>query len=140
MLLIPVLVLMIAALVARGTLADYKPRLRTKSGESPAEARTILLGTYRVYMWVLRFSVVEVLLHRLVGKDFPAFLVWAGAAGGAIVLILAHAVYWRLGYDGRRWLLVLGHLSGLVGLMECHSSLHDQIRAIAPEAREEVSG
>lgn len=133
-----VLTTLIAALWARGTLVGRKPSLRSRPGESEKEARLLLLGTYRAYTWALWITVVGAVISRLHWLGEPAWMHWLSIISGIALLPLAHALYWRLGYDSRRWVMVLGHLSGLFGLTECYAVLQREVLAVAPEAESGV--
>lgn len=139
----PIIVLVVLftwALWVRRTLRDRKPTLRTKSGESRQEASLILLGTYRVYSWTLAAAVGAVMVRGILGEYAPWWLPPAGAACGILMLILARAVYWRLGYSEGRLILVLGHLSGLFALGECLYVLSHEVHHVTRAGSDVAEG
>jgi hypothetical protein len=120
LLLAPVLLVLILAFGAR-FLCRTQPQPRRKPRESEAEARVILLGTYRVYTWLVLLVALSVAVGWLTGEQPDSLPAWYGvilAAVGSALLAVSHALYWRLGYDRRRWLFVLGHLTGAFCLAE----------------------
>lgn len=121
------------ALVARGTAMGHRAVIRTKPGESPAEAKLILLGTFRIYTWAMALTAL-IWLVRITGalpQDEHA-LRMATAVGTIITLSLSGPIYWRLGYDWRMSLMIIGHQSILFPLTE-YGALCEDIRRAAPE-------
>lgn len=106
------------------------PRLRLKPGESEAEARLILQGTYRVYTWLTWLMVVSnVLLY------FNRALVWStvGAVHAVLFvlwLVLARAIYWRLSYDWRTAVFLVGHVTMLFAISEVLYALPLDLREL----------
>jgi hypothetical protein len=137
MLLAPVvLVLLIASFGARFFTRAPVVGVRMKPGESLAEAHTILLGTFRVYSWLVWFVMATVVVGVITGNRADALPVWYQVLltiGSAALLVVAHALYWRLGYDRRRWLFVLGHLSGAFCLAEYFWALRRDMEAYLTE-------
>jgi hypothetical protein len=111
--------------VAFTTRSSYGRELtpRRKPGEQEAEAKLILLGTYRVYTWSVWISVVTAVIGLVSQWHAPGWVRWPAVGANVLELGLAHALYWRLGYDWRRWLLIAGHFSGVVALAECYYAI-----------------
>lgn len=105
---------------------------RTKAGETPDEVRVILLGTYRVYTWLAVLAALPTAWRLATGENLleplGAFR-WVDLAFLAIRMALAWSLYWRLGYGGRRWLFVIGQISGLFCLAEAFWPLRLDIQA-----------
>lgn len=126
------LTVLMAPFVVR--LVPHPPRAypRRKPGEGEDEARVIMLGTYRIYTYLAVLSAVPT-AYRLVTGDSVMELVfwfrWADLALWALRSALAWALYWRLGYDGRRWLFAMGQVSGLFCLAEAFWPLRLDIQA-----------
>lgn len=122
-------VLFVVAILTR--LRTPRPNLlRQKPGESESEARLILLGTYRFYSWTLLAAVVLAILLP-VGDRIGSWLGELMAVVGIAVMLMSHAVYWRLGYGWQRVIFALGHASVLFGLMECYGPLGREVQAHA---------
>ena len=125
-------IVFVAAVLTRGR-TPIPGVLRQKPGESEAEARLILLGTYRFYSWLVPVVVVGALIVLPIRGQAGIWLTRADGALAIVVMILAHALYWRLGYGGRRWLFALAHLSGLFALLECYGPLGREVTSHAGE-------
>lgn len=128
-----VVVILVLFLAAYGVRMTYKqrPAPRQKAGESAAETRVIVLGTFRVYTWLVWLS-VALGIFGLLAPGFDGFDI-AALISGAILMLVAHALYWRLGYDSRRWLFVIAHLSGAFAIAELSYALQHDIRSFAKE-------
>lgn len=136
--LVAAVLLVAASFWARFTYRQpLKPR--TKPGEGPAEARVMLLGTYRVYTWLIWLVVAASFLSLVSEKVTVTLPLWANAIlllGWGALLCLAHALYWRLGYDWRRWIFVAGHLTGVFCFAEYLWAFRRDIQAfLDPERR-----
>jgi hypothetical protein len=98
--------------------------LRLKSGESLAEARLLLTGTFRVYSWfgwVNLTMILGDLLARVAGDSAPPLRPWYVAVHLLVLTIqalLAHALYWRLGFGRERITYMLCHFSGIFVFVE----------------------
>ncbi|HYG57553.1 MAG TPA: hypothetical protein VD902_05745 [Symbiobacteriaceae bacterium] len=131
-LLLGLLVVLMAPFVVR--LVPQGPRAfpRLKPGETEAEARMILLGTYRVYTWLAVVAILPTAYRLATGDsltDLIHWYLWAELVLLAFRLVLAASLYWRLGYDGRRRLFILGQVSGLFCLAEAFWPLRMDIQA-----------
>lgn len=134
------LVLFVVALTVRA-VSRTRPLPRRKTGEPDAEARLITLGTYRAYTWLAVITVGLGLLELWMAKTaVPTWLAVLTAVSRGAVMLLALSLYWRLGYDNRRWLFVAGHLSGLFIAAEFLFALRQDIAhfmdATAPEGHD----
>lgn len=122
------LMLMAAGFATRFSCRQ-RPLPRRKAGESEAEAHIILLGTFRVYSWLIWINVLAVPLYFLplgwFGPVYQAILILAFIA----TILITRALYWRLGYDSRRVFLVLGHLSGIFILSEYFFAVQGDVHA-----------
>lgn len=133
------LVLLVAALAVRRGIRE-RPRPRRIAGENPAEFRVMVLGGYRLYSWLVWLAVVLNVLGVGLRQSYitPApWYSWLALLSFGIVLILAARVYWRLGYDSRRWWLVLGHVSLFFGLLELYGPLKSDIESYLDKVRGE---
>lgn len=126
------IVLLVAAPATRGAFRGQRPILRTKPGESPAEAKVILLGSFRFYSWAMGAAVSAWVLQRI-GEFDSVFLTLLGLGSFLAMLLLSNAMYWRLGYDRRRWLMALCHVSALFALFEYYVGLRRDLHYVAPE-------
>lgn len=109
----------------------HRPELRLKSGEARAEARLVLLGTYRVYTWLVLITLGFGVAAAALGTDGPWWLSALTVLFGILQVMTAHAIYWRLGYDWRRWIFALAHLTIMFGLSEYLFAIrHDLSRFI----------
>jgi hypothetical protein len=115
---VPMLLEMIVRMVVR-----HEPRLRLKPGEKEAEASLLTLGSYRIYTWLIWVQVLFWIL-QMIGRPAP---LWLSGPLLAAELLLAHAVYWRLGFGWSRFFLVLGHISGVVALTEAYYFLRIEL-------------
>lgn len=94
---------------------------RCKPGETEDEARVILLGTYRVYTYLAVLAAIPTAYRLATGENLvgPAgWLRWVDIALLGARVLLGWSLYWRLGYGARRWLFVVGQISGLFCLAE----------------------
>lgn len=94
---------------------------RVKPGEAESEARVILLGSYRIYTYLAVLAVVPTAYRLVTGENLmePAgWYRWIDMVLLCLRMAVAWALYWRLGYGARRWLFVLGQISGLFCLAE----------------------
>ena len=123
-------VIFLAAVVTRGRTPS-PGILRLKPGEAEAEGKLILLGTYRLYSWLALVIVLSGLIVLPIRGLIGTWLVWADGALAVMEAVLAHALYWRLGYGPKRWLFALAHVSGLFALMECYGPLGREVTAHA---------
>ncbi|HWI64750.1 MAG TPA: hypothetical protein VNT75_23220 [Symbiobacteriaceae bacterium] len=134
------LTLLLAPFIVR--LAPMGPRSfpRRKPGESPEEVRVILLGTYRVYTYLAVIAAAPTAYRLATGEsliDPGSWYRWVDLVLLAIRVVLAWSLYWRLGYGGRRWLFVLGQVSGLFCLAEAFWPLRLDVQAyLQREAQE----
>lgn len=97
--------------------------LRQKAGESEGEARLILLGTFRMYSWLVPLVVVGSLIILPTPGELGRILAYGDGALAIMMALQAHALYWRLGYGTKRWLFAVAHLTGLFALMELYGPL-----------------
>src|SRR4051794_40317941 len=104
-----------------------RPRPRRKAGESDAEAHVILLGTFRVYSWLIWINVLAVPLYFMPLMWFEPLYLLVLALAFIAMILTARALYWRLGYDSRRTLLVLAHLSGIFIFSEYFFALRGDV-------------
>jgi hypothetical protein len=121
----------VAALLTRLTLRRQEPTLCLKEGESLREARTILLGIYRVYCWALGATVILVSLKAVLGERSPWWVDAAAVVTTSLVLFLARALYWRLGYEEGRLMLTIGHVTGTFALSEVLFALRPAVQRLA---------
>jgi|GEM_PF-6087136 len=130
-----ILVLLAAAFGARFRYRKpIQPRL--KPGESPAEARLILLGTYRIYSWLVLCVVVTAVVGVVTNDRVDGLPLWYQiglSLLGVALLLVANALYWRLGYDRRRWIFVAGHLTGAFCLAEYLWALRTDVESYMKE-------
>lgn len=122
---VPMLLMMIIRMRVRQV-----PTLRLKPNEEAKEAGVITLGAYRLYTWLVWAQVLWLVIS-LMGGELPAWL-WVPTLVGQ--LLLAHAIYWRLGFGWVRWLLVFANISAVVGLAEAYFFFRQEL-APAEDAR-----
>lgn len=132
--------IMLAPFVVR--LAPVGPRTypRRKPGESASEVRVILLGTYRIYTWLAVIAAVPTAYRLATGESLLDLSGWYQWVELGLLLLrgaVAWALYWRLGYGGRRWLFVLGQVSGLFCLAEAFWPLRMDVQAYLQRDAEE---
>lgn len=96
----------------------HRPELRLKPGESRAEARLVLLGTYRVYTWLVLVTLLLGIATTILGLEGPWWLSALTVLLGLFQVMTAQAIYFRLGYDWRRWIFAVAHLTVMFGLSE----------------------
>ena len=126
------LTVLMAPFVVR--LVPHGPRTfpRVQPGERTEEARVILLGTYRIYTYLAVLAAVPTAYRLATGESLMELVFWfrwADLVLWALRTLVAWSLYWRLGYDGRRWLFVLGQVSGLFCLAEAIWPLRLDIQA-----------
>ncbi|HYF77977.1 MAG TPA: hypothetical protein VD973_12630 [Symbiobacteriaceae bacterium] len=95
------------------------PRLKPEEAES--EAAVILLGSYRIYTYLAVLAVIPTAYRLLTGENLMvpgAWYRWIDVVLLGLRVVVAWSLYWRLGYGARRWLFVLGQVSGLFCLAE----------------------
>lgn len=109
-----------------------RPSPQGRPGESPQEAHLLLLGTYRLYTWLVWANLGVTVLGILGGDQIRGslgFLIPAVAVNLALLKV-AHALYWRLGYDGAsRLIFTVAHLSGLCAVTEYFMAISSDIAA-----------
>jgi hypothetical protein len=133
------LVLLAAAFGARLSYRE-PPVPRTKPGESPAEAHIMLLGAFRIYtwlVWVVAATMVVGYATGVMAYSMPRWYQLLLIATGVALLSASNSLYWRLGYDWRRYLFVLGHLSGAFCVAEYLWALRRDVESyiVAEEQR-----
>jgi hypothetical protein len=111
-----------------------RPAPKRKPGETESEAEVILLGTFRVYSWLVWLTLSAFMVGLLTDWMMPAWYWLLFLVLTVVLLILAHALYWRLGYDHRRWIFVWAHLSGVFVLTEYLYALRADVQAYAGES------
>lgn len=119
---------------------DARSYPRLKPGESEAEARVILLGTYRVYTYLAVVAAIPTAYRLATGENLLApggWLRWVDVALLGARVVLGWSLYWRLGYGARRWLFVLGQVSGLFCLAEAFWPLRIDIQSYLQRQDEE---
>jgi hypothetical protein len=137
----PVLLLLALSFGARLFYRE-PPHPRKKPGETDAEARVILLGTYRVYTWLVLLVAISVIVGWFSGQRADALPLWYQVPlmiAGLSLLLVSHALYWRLGYDRRRWLFVLGHLTGAFCIAEYLWALRRDMEAYLNETDDKAA-
>ena len=137
-----VLLLVLAAAFGARLSYRVRPVPRRKAGESEAEARTILLGTYRIYTWLVWVVAVTTLVGYATGQMAylqPGWYQGLLAVTGVLLLWVSAALYWRLGYDWRRWLFVLGHLTGAFCIAEYLWALRRDVADLLPPDKEHAA-
>ncbi|MDF2630114.1 MAG: hypothetical protein K0R39_3945 [Symbiobacteriaceae bacterium] len=94
---------------------------RVKPGEAESEAQVIMLGTYRIYTYLAVLAVIPTAYRLATGENLmvpSGWYQWIDMVLLGLRVVLAWSLYWRLGYGGRRWLFILGQISGLFCLAE----------------------
>lgn len=122
---VPMLLLLIIRMRMR-----QMPTLRLKPNEEAKEAGVITLGAYRLYTWMVWAQALWLVIG-LMGGQVP---LWLSLPTLVAQLLLAHVIYWRLGFGWVRWLLIFANISGVVGLTEAYFFLRQDL-APAEDAR-----
>lgn len=96
----------------------HRPELRLKPGETRAEARLVLLGTYRIYTWLVLVTLLAGIGATILGMEGPWWLSALTVLFALLQVVAAQVIYFRLGYDWRRWVFAVAHLTVMFGLSE----------------------
>jgi hypothetical protein len=108
----------------------HTPTLRCKPNEEPKEAGVIALGAYRLYTWLVWAQVLW-LVVGLMGGKLP---LWLTVPTLVAQLLLANAIYWRIGFGWSRIVLILANVSAVAALTEAYYFLRIEL-APAEDAR-----
>lgn len=131
--------LFLAGLYVRQSIRQ-RPRPRQAPGELDAETHVMILAAFRLHSWVLGLNTAVWAFGIALRADLrpiPGWLVTVGFITFVLLILTARRLYWRLGYDDRRWFLLLAHLSPPFWYYEYHTALRPDIEAYLESAAEE---